>query len=51
MLGSVSINDVTLPDLNTTVISDPNAEISIADLDGKVLKVGKRRFKKIIVTK
>jgi len=48
--GTVSIHDVTMSGSDPVLVSDPNAEISIADIDGKVLKVGKRRFKKIVVT-
>ncbi|MCL5986143.1 MAG: tyrosine--tRNA ligase [Actinobacteria bacterium] len=49
--GSVSIHDMAAPASGPVFISDPDLEFSMADLDGKVLKVGKRKFKKIVVIK
>ena len=45
--GSASMSDMNIPSSSPVLITDPNVEFNLIDLDGKVLRVGKRRFKKI----
>ena len=46
---SVSVYDLNKHESNPFLIPNPDFEFKLVDLDGKVLKVGKRRFKKIVI--